>query len=467
MYLIGPSNNNLIRFNRLKQLKLEKIMIKTYITQKKFNYYTLIFLSAFILLILIELLLIKMKLGLFTLTGVLLLLTVLMKPKWIFLLLISTFAAEGFASLPGTSYPKIIGIILMIGLFFRLTLTKEAIPKDDSYKYFVLFFIGSLVSFAFAKDPTISLKMYITYISLFFLYISTRYFLQNMETINQAMNYLFFSTLIVFAFVHIMGLSVKAKMISRISSGIGDPNAFALYLLVLIPLVLYRAFNSRGFLRILYWIFIISFLLLLIFTGSRGGVLGFIGMSAILIWHCSVGRVKQILFFILTIFIIAFFFIPDDFWVRISTIMNPEDADSSINTRLENYQAALKMFLDYPFAGVGFYNFPLISKSYGASRELVIHNAYLEILTGGGLLSFIPFMMIIVNCWRKLKIQRFYDKNLKDLFICLRASFVSILITSFFISGDHKKILWFLLALISSAFYIAIKSPNLKIKMKV
>jgi O-antigen ligase len=414
---------------------------------------------AFILLFLVELLVIKIKLGLFILLAVVLFLIVLLKPVFIYFLLVSLFSIEGFTILPGASYPKLLGILLLIGLMMRIAITKEWIPEDSSYKYFLLFFLGGLVSFAFAKNLSVSVTSYITYISLFCLYVLTRYFLKDTEHIKKALNYLFFSTLILFAIVQTIGLSVRGDYSLRVSGGIGDPNEFASYLLVLMPLSLYMAMSSSGVWRFSYWICLVSFLVLTVLTASRGGVLGFLGIMAVVIYYYSKERLKQLFFLILILLAIAYFNIPENFWFRVSMITNPEIessvGESSIKIRLENYQAALKMFLDFPFAGVGLNNFQLNCRNYGASKEIVVHNTYLEILTGGGLITFIPFSIILVNCWRKLKVNKTYNRNIRDLFICLKASFVSILITSFFISGDHKKILWFLLALISSAYYIA------------
>lgn len=417
------------------------------------------------LMFFVQLSVFEIKIGLIVLAGLILLLTALIKPQYIFYLLVSLCSIEGFTALQNISYPKIVGILLIMGLVLKIAVTKESIPQDDSYIYFYIFLAGSLVSFAFSKDLSISVQTYITYISLFIFYVCARYFLRDIEEINRVLNYLFFSTLIVFAIFQVTGFSIKGH--SRLSLGIGDPNEFASFILVLIPFALYRVMSSSGFWRFSYWVILICFLFLFIFTFSRGGVLGFLGIMVVFVFYYSIRRLKQILFFILILLAIAYFYIPDDFWFRISTITNPEleseIGESSIKVRIENYQAALRMFLDYPLAGVGLSNFRFNSKNYGTSNELVTHNTYLEILTGGGLLSFIPFSLILINCWKKIKIKKSYDEKIRNFLICLKASFVSILITSFFISGDHKKILWFSFAIISSSHY-ALKMKNCHIK---
>ncbi len=431
-----------------------------------FKYYSnsnvTILIALFVsLLFLFTFLVFETRLGLAVLLGAVFLITALIRPAYIYYLLISLFSVEGFAAFENASYAKIAGLILMSGLLLRLALTKDSIPKDSSYKYFLLFFTGSVVSFAFAKNISVSLQIYITYISLFILYIFTRYFLKSLDDIHKALNYIFFSTILISVAVTVMHISVRTELSSRISSGMADPNEFASYILVLTPLALYRATRSRGILRIMYWGVLMSCLLLLADTGSRGGMLGFLGASAILTYHYGIGKIRQIVIFLILVATIIFFCVPDDFWFRASTIIHP-DAESqiqgtSISYREHAYLAALRMFLDNPMAGVGLYNFQFNSGDYGILKTSVVHNTYLEILTGGGLLSFIPFLLILINCWRKLNIRMRVDNNIRALLISLKASFASILITSFFLSADHKKILWFLLGLISSVTYTAVE----------
>jgi len=397
-----------------------------------------------------------LKVGLIILAGSALFLTALLKPKVIYLLLLALFSMEGFTAVPGSSFAKLLGILLIAGLTLRLAMTREAIPKDSSYKYFLLLLTGGIVSFGFAKNLSVSLHSYITFISVFLLYGMTRYFLISIEDVNSSLNVLFLSTVLTFLIVQVAGLSQHdVGQTSRISSGMGDPNEFASYILVLLPLAYYKATIDWGVKRILNWAFIALFLVLLVLSGSRGGLLGFLGAAAVLIYYYSIGRLRQIFFLILIAAAIFYFAVPHDFWTRASTIVHPKTkGDVSIAVRLENYQAALKMFRHHPLAGVGLRNFEFNGAKYGASAQTVVHNTYLEVLTGGGLLCFIPFFLIIADSWRKLRLRKSYDRRIRDLLICLKAAFVSLLITSFFISVENKKIMWFLFALISTVFYV-------------
>jgi O-antigen ligase len=446
--------------NALKLIKtaFHKTEDGTMLVFRNNNFSSINLLIFVVSLFLIDILILKTKEGLIIVIATALLSVALLKPKLLYFGLISLFSVETFSPVNSVSLPRIIAILLLMGLGIRLLLTKGAIQKDDSYKYFILFFAGSAVSFIFAKDLLISIKVYVTYISLFLLFVFTRYFLRNEKDIQTALNCLFISTLLTPAIVQGLGLSAHDDNTSRIGLASGDPNEYASFLLVLIPLALHRFMHAFGIKKIFYGSCLIGFLALLVFTGSRGGMLGFLGASGIIIYYYAVKRFRQVLFFCLLVAVIGYFVVPDEFWVRASTLTQPvEEADQSVSHRLDNYKAALKMFADRPLAGVGLYNFKLIGADYGATEGKVVHNTYLEVLTGGGLLSFVPFCLILMSCWRKLRPMSKSENPMRDLLICLKASFVSILITITFLSADRLKILWFLMALISSAYYIALK----------
>ena len=408
-------------------------------------------------LVIVNMLVFKTIVGIALIIGIILLLITLLRPKLIYLFLISLISIDGFQAFEGVSYAKFLGLILSVGLGLKLLMTKGTIPKDNSYKYFFLFFIGTLVSFAYAKNISVSMQIYTTFISLFFLYIFTRYFLKTEKDIHIALDFLFLATIVSFVYIKIKGMMIYnvESDVPRFAAGIGDSNEYACYIMVLLPLVVYRAMNNMGRLKYLYAACGIILFTILIYTGSRGGVLGFLGALVIFIQYYGMRKLKLILLILLVVAVSLYVFIPENYLERVATITAPEGIDSSKDARTENYRVALKMFLDRPLAGFGLNNFQFYSRDYGASRGMVVHNTYLEILTGGGLLSFIPFSLILMNTWKKTKIKTNYEKNTRDLMVCLKASFVSLLITTFFISEDHAKIYWFFLALTSSAFYIA------------
>jgi len=410
------------------------------------------------LLFIVQLLVFQIKIGVILIAGLGLLLIGLLKPVILYMLVIASFSIEGFTAVPGVSFAKIGGILLSIVLLLRIALRKETIPKDDSYKYFFIFFLGGLASFAAAEDIPLSIQFYVTYISLVILYMVIRYFIKTEKDVYIALNVIFVATIASLVYLFIMKGGQMFALhggVPRFTGGIGDSNEYASYILVLLPLAVYRAMNSVGRLKVLYIAYGFIFFIILMYTGSRGGLLGFLGAFVVFIRHFGISKLKLLFVALLLLSVSLYLFLPEGYIERAATIASYEKKEDSRDTRIDNYRIAWKMFLDRPLAGFGMNHFKLSSLKYGAVHSMVVHNTYLEILVGGGLLTFIPFLLILINSWNRLKIKNIYEKNIHDLMVCLKASFVSILITSFFLTAGHAKILWFLLALISSVYYIA------------
>ncbi|NJD55286.1 MAG: hypothetical protein FIA94_02645, partial [Nitrospirae bacterium] len=258
----------------------------------------------FLLLLLVTTLTIETKIGLIAFAAAALLMTALLRPDIIYLVMIGLFSIEGFSALESVSYPKILGVLLVIGLTLRLALTKEAMPKDDTYKYFVLFLAGSSLSFIAATDLFLSIRIFIVYVSLLFLYVFTRHFLRTLGDVHKALNFIFFSTVLVFVVVQVTGLTVKGPS-ARVSSGLADPNEFASYILVLLILVFYRTMYSSGVAKIVYWSCLVIFFLMLALSGSRGGILGFLGGALVLVFYYTIGKMRQIILMSCVMIIIA------------------------------------------------------------------------------------------------------------------------------------------------------------------
>ena len=74
--------------------------------------------------------------------------------------------------------------------------------------------------------------------------------------------------------------------------------------------------------------------------------------------------------------------------------------ESSIG-RLDRVAAALKIWAEHPFLGVGWDSFKTYSQHYIAKGGLGAHNGYLNVLAETGLLGFIPLMILTVVVIRR------------------------------------------------------------------
>lgn len=84
-----------------------------------------------------------------------------------------------------------------------------------------------------------------------------------------------------------------------------------------------------------------------------------------------------------------------------------EEGAGSIRARQEILSVGLRMFQEHPIAGVGIGNFRWVSVvDYQNSRPSAQHNSYLLTLVEGGLLLFIPYMLLFWRTWKDLAITR-------------------------------------------------------------
>lgn len=112
--------------------------------------------------------------------------------------------------------------------------------------------------------------------------------------------------------------------------------------------------------------------------------------------------------------------------------------DDAVNERFTYYQSAFSVFLDHPFVGVGFGEWPI---SHGLGDvSLHPHNIFLEILSETGLVGLAWFMALLYVVFRNLKL-RFYFSTPE------RSSLILITIFSFINAqktGDlHDNLLLF------------------------
>lgn len=236
----------------------------------------------------------------------------------------------------------------------------------------------------------------------------------------------------------------------------GDQNEFAAILLVIIPfsLMLYQ-YERKKIIKTLYGASFIIILIGFFLTYSRGGFLAFVVLFLLASYRIikSKHRVKILAILIPAVIVLSAVFyntIADEYISRVETlraIQNNESAsvDGSIKNRYVFYfEVAPQIFFQNPIVGVG----PGGFIHYNTHRNQVAHNTYLEILTGMGLLGFIPFLVILYLTWRELKETQFTSNRINELNLlyyystALEFGYIALLVAGMFISLDLNKILW-------------------------
>lgn len=130
-----------------------------------------------------------------------------------------------------------------------------------------------------------------------------------------------------------------------------------------------------------------------------------------------------------------------------------EEGAGSIRARQEILAVGLRMFRDHPIAGVGIGNFRWVSVlDYQNTRPSAQHNSYLLTLVEGGLLLFIPYMLLFWRTWKDLTLARRLSTQMPTLRLgwlveATRTIFVLFLIFSFFADVWHEMFPYLIIGL--------------------
>lgn len=258
-------------------------------------------------------------------------------------------------------------------------------------------------------------------------------------------------------------------------------NSFAFLIICFSPLSLYFLKQTKGF-KIAF-IFFLLFSIIGFMSGSRSGsILVFLSGFVVIF----VGKIKvfKMIFFASITYIIFLLISNLSIMQKIikslnyrtyELLYNTEDVlknDTSYLTRLVQIEKGITIFKEYPITGVGLNNFSsyknvqllgifegteyIIDKDVMSS--LSAHNSYISILAEGGLLIFIPFiLMIFLILFKGFFLIFKMDSFQLSIFI----SFVTMLIHLWFISAILNVFAWFLIGITISVLYQKpMKKPN-------
>ena len=248
----------------------------------------------------------------------------------------------------------------------------------------------------------------------------------------------------------------------------GDQNEFAAMLLVMIPLSVALFYTSRkGFVKLLLLGCSIMLIVGLSLTYSRGGYLAFGVMIVYALFKFVTGKNRAKILAITVpclIFgsVIFYHFFGEEFIARMETLRYLESRESlrgegSLNQRFYYYfELAPKIFAEDPIFGVGFRGF-----IFHNPRGQISHNTYIEVLTGMGLVGFIPFLIILYMTWRETrKVEKYAKMEGNENYLwayahALELGLISYFLAGMFISLDLSKMTWLLITLSAVVFNIS------------
>ncbi|MBI5745629.1 MAG: O-antigen ligase family protein [Nitrospirae bacterium] len=189
------------------------------------------------------------------------------------------------------------------------------------------------------------------------------------------------------------GIYQRFSGIDRIFSTFQNVNAFAGFLIILIPLSFYLAlFSKERITKLWSGTSFLLFLSAFILTLSKGGMLTLILLSIIIMIYIAYNKIEKRYILILPP-ILALIFVY--LLIRYSEI----NIIDSIKDRFEYWRITARIIVDHPIIGAGLGGYAAMAQEYqaGSVYSRYAHNNYLQIFAELGVFGFITYVWLVLN----------------------------------------------------------------------
>jgi putative inorganic carbon (HCO3(-)) transporter len=208
----------------------------------------------------------------------------------------------------------------------------------------------------------------------------------------------------VFNYVRGVGLILGERLTGPVSGIFGNPNDLALNMVTFLPLATVTALGRRfsATRRVAALVIAALMLATIVFTKSRGGVVGLIAMLVALV---LLGRRVRPGFggAVVVTVLVAAPFMPSAFWERMVSIVDEkvdkEEFTGSRESRRIVMQEGIDTFVEHPLTGVGAGQFKNYNPPGRQERWRETHNALIQVAAETGVFGLIAFSFLIVRAW--------------------------------------------------------------------
>lgn len=233
-----------------------------------------------------------------------------------------------------------------------------------------------------------------------------------------------------------------------------DENAFAMLFVTGLPFVYYYGLYQKNKIsRYGLWLFIPLGWHAVFLTGSRGGLSGLV--ITLLVSALRTTR-RIVAIGLLACFILAYQWQAGDTMKgRAGTILDYQE-ESSAESRLNAWKAAIGMVKDNPLIGVGLASFGPAFPHYSTNRPRMAHNTFFQIAAESGVLACIMYLLIVatnlIDLWRNGNtLRQKYRAPDGNFLYCMNeallTSFIGLVVCSVFLSLNDYEIFYFLCVL--------------------
>lgn len=393
------------------------------------------------------------------------------------------------SAIKGLSLTNLVIYIFILAWMLQLIIRRKFFIHHPSIVFILLFvltvflstmlllFSGKLPNFGVIQAFT-SLKSWANPFILFFIVYNILYSEKICE--HFLVGLLFFLVVTVFTMVFgAYGLlefgSFYLVKFGR-TSGFGDPNDYASFMVLLSPLLFTMFFLRSGnkLAKIVGCGFVLLVLLGFVVTGSRGGMLGMLVSICFFLSYLKkqgkIGRpsIVAVFMFFCVFGAVSFFLAPEsmknDLAERV-VVEEGMDLNKYSSGRLANWSNSLKLFVMSPLVGNGHKSMSYLAEKYFHSRN-VGHNLYLSYLAQYGILGLFFYIGAILKMLRYAKKAYLCSGNefLKYLYISYFSGVFGYLFTLIFVDGSSSHyFFWLYNAVIGRLSHINLSNKEISL----
>jgi putative inorganic carbon (HCO3(-)) transporter len=246
----------------------------------------------------------------------------------------------------------------------------------------------------------------------------------------------------------------------------GDENNFAMLFVVVQPFLWYLGHAVRQkWLRWSMWLVIPFAWHALFLTASRGGLIGTI--VTVLVMTLRSKR-RALGFMLLPAFILAYQWQAGQIMKERAQTIDQYQTETSAQTRIEAWHAAVGMIAAHPVTGVGLASFGVAFPDFSDKKPREAHNTFLQIAAESGLVAGLMYLLLgfgsVLALWRngnRLKRAERADPQerlflVNEAVLCGMCGFVA---CSLFLSLQMSEIFFYLCALVQTVL-LASRQPD-------
>lgn len=360
--------------------------------------------------------------------------------KWI-INLCTVFLFSSFYLFESYSWGRYVLAAISAVVFLLLIIENKGkifIPIGKWHMYLLALCLYSLVSAIWSINYQDAVNKAIFYIEVSICFTPFIIYYSNGDKISEALAAIKWTGYLVsiYSFIFYGVDFIRQSLLSstRLENGYSNVNSIGQIAAIAIIIQMYEILNKKRL--SLEFLFVAPSLFLILATQSRKAfvtlILGLIMAYWLTILKNKIAIEKTLRIILFSLFIVvAFYFLAklpifDGINVRMKDLfdsLSREESGRSTSIRKNMLLIGWRTFLSSPIFGIGFGSPHIISRNF-IGEDAYLHNNYIELLCGGGILAFILYYSIYVFFFKHLIINKDSSHYGKDICIILLILFL-------------------------------------------